>query len=414
MDPRLRKATREAREDFGTAIPRAIDWKEVDAPLFARLEQERRLEASRALGQRLGRGSSVWAASGAVLAAAACFALYAGKTRVATSLDAPVAALPAPVAGNVVGILGSGELLIDGKPAAISAVLHLGDVVETKGTSVTIDRPGKLAMVLEAGTLVRVTHVQGALVLALDTGAVEAQVVPVPAGEAFAVDVAGSRVAVHGTHLRVAREGTHVVVDLNEGAVVVGAAPREGSTVGALVTAPAHADFEAAGLPGSLAVSHDPASVRPPVAVTSPSSSSQPSSASLLLPQLARSPDAHPPAIPWAVPTQTVTRPTAAAPSAPASSEPAPDPNASATLAAAVKACMASRQGPENVGVEVSTTLHLELDDSGHARAARFDPPVAPDVNACAAATIYRTRWSHGGSAEVAVDYKASPAGNAP
>ena len=73
----------------------------------------------------------------------------------------------------------------------------------------TVDRPGKLTLVLERGTRATITHSQGALVLALDEGAVEAQVVPVPSGEAFAVDVGSSRVAVHGTHLRVARAGGH-------------------------------------------------------------------------------------------------------------------------------------------------------------------------------------------------------------
>ena len=46
--------------------------------------------------------------------------------------------------------------------------------------------------------------------------------------------------------------------------------------------------------------------------------------------------------------------------------------------------------------------LHLDLDADGNVRAARFDPPVAPDVNACAAPAIYRTRFTHGGSADVA------------
>ena len=61
---------------------------------------------------------------------------------------------------------------------------------------------------------------------ALDDGAFEAQVTPVPSGEAFAVDVATPtsivRIAVHGTHLRVARAGTRVTVDLTEGVVSIG------------------------------------------------------------------------------------------------------------------------------------------------------------------------------------------------
>jgi hypothetical protein len=410
-DPRLRKVIVEAREDFGTGLPKAIDWSEIDEKLFARLEQERRLQTTRAMGPRGGRNAGVaWGLGAAAVAAAACFALLAGGpgNTHGPSLEAPVTLAPASAAGTVVGILGSGELLVDGKPAALGATLHLGNVIETRGTSVTVDRPGKLTMVLEAGTRAQVTHVQGALIVAIDTGAVEAQVVPVATGEAFAVDVAGSRVAVHGTHLRVERVGDHVAVDLNEGVVVLGAAPREGSTVGTLVTAPAHADFDATTLSDSLVVAHDPFVVRAPVAVGAPTAALQPPSAALLLPPAAHSAEPRAPS----VPAQPVARP-AAIVAATAAAEPAPDANAPATLGAAVRACMAARQSPENVTVEVSTTLHVELDDSGHARAARFDPPVAPDVNACAAPVIYRTRWTHGGSGDVPVDFKLVPPGGA-
>ena len=264
MSNLLRKAIDESREDLGTREARAIDWDALDRELFTRLDQERRLERSRAVGRR----APAWGVGAAVLAAAACFALIAGKTHPSRSIEAPLAIAPRPPPGPSWDP-GSGELLIDGKPAATGATLRLGNVVETRGTSVTVDRPGKLAMILEAGTRATVTHVQGSLVLALDTGAVEAQVVPVASGEAFAVDVMGSRVAVHGTHLRVARDGDRIAVDLNEGVVVLGPAPREGSTVGTLVTAPAHADFEAEGL-GALHVTHEASAVRAPNGIAAP------------------------------------------------------------------------------------------------------------------------------------------------
>ena len=111
------------------------------------------------------------------------------------------------------------------------------------------------------------THVQGALVLALQAGAVEAQVVPVPNGEAFAVDVGRSRVAVHGTHLRVARVGEHVVVDLSEGVVSLGEAPRVGSTLGTLVTAPGARRVHRRRRRGDAAVTHDLAALRAPASL---------------------------------------------------------------------------------------------------------------------------------------------------
>ncbi len=360
-----------------------------------------------------------------MLAAAACFALVAGKAHEPRSIDAPVASLATPPAGNVVGILGVGDLLVDGKPAAVGATLRLGDVVETRGTSVTVDRPGKLSMVIEAGTHFTVTHVQGALVLALDTGAVEAQVVPVPSGEAFAVDVAGSRVAVHGTHLRVAVAGSpgsdHVVVDLNEGVVVVGAAPREGSTVGTLVTAPAHADFAALDLPGTLKVSHESAAVRAAIGIAA-----QPQVVSGAAPGLlstAPSPPRtaeprSPQAVPVAPTASPVVRPTPAASAAssppaapPPPAEPAaPAPDAASVLVGAVRSCVTAHPSAENVTVVVNTTLHVDLDADGNVRAARFEPPVAPDVNICSAPAIYRTRFAHGGSADVVINVTVPPA----
>ena len=155
-------------------------------------------------------------------------------------------------------------MLVDGKVVAGGVPLKLGDVLETGGARATIERPGKVTLTLEPGLKTVVTHVQGALILALERGAVEAQVVPVASGEAFAVDVDGSRVAVHGTHLRVAREGQRVVVDLNEGVVSVGAAPRAGSVLGTLVNAPAHVEFMASDPAGTLEQTHDPSAVRTP------------------------------------------------------------------------------------------------------------------------------------------------------
>jgi hypothetical protein len=274
--------------------------------------------------------------------------------------------------------------------------LRLGDVLETGSARATVERPGKVTLTLEPGSKTVVTHVQGALILALERGAVEAQVVPVLAGEAFAVDVAGSRVAVHGTHLRVARDGERVVVDLNEGVVSIGPAPRTGSVLGMLVNAPAHIEFDSADVAGTLTQTHDPAGVRAPLG--------QPPAAAAVLvasPQ-AHSPVMHtPPAPPFEARPEahlagTSARPVAAPP------EPTPE----NSIANAVRACMAERPRADNVTVVVSTTLHLDLADDGSVQFARFEPPVAPDVNACSVAAIYRERFGHGGTVTIPVDFK--------
>lgn len=88
----------------------------------------------------------------------------------------------------------------------------------------------------------------------------------------------------------------------------------------------------------------------------------------------------------------------------PALALPAVDPNAETTLASAVRSCMLAHPNADNFTVVVSTTLRLELNDDGTVRAALFVPPVASDVNACATASIYRTRFAHAGSASVPID----------
>ncbi|HEY8038651.1 MAG TPA: FecR domain-containing protein [Polyangiaceae bacterium] len=398
MSDALEELIRESRHDLGTAESRKVDWAKVDEGLFARIDEERRAERAQ-LTSAHGRR---WTLVAATLAVAAAVALVVGKARDSRSLDA-VQETADDGAGSIVGIDGAGEVLIDGRPVAVGAALHLGDVVEARGAQATIDRPGKLTLVVERGSKATVTHVQGALVLALLEGAVEAQVVPVPSGEAFAVDVDRSRVAVHGTHLRVARAGDHVVVDLNEGVVSIGAAPRIGSTLGSLVTAPAHMEFTAAVPEGTLTVSHEGADVRAPLALsTAQTKGAAVAFAPPAQPKLEPS-EPHPSAA-LAAAARGEARPAAPPPATPAA--PAIDPDAEGTITGTVRWCMAERPRAENVTVVVNTTLRLELSADGAVRSARFDPPVAPDVNACAVQTIYKTRFAHGGSVAIPIDFR--------
>ena len=96
------------------------------------------------------------------------------------------------------------------------------------------------------------------------------------------------------------------------------------------------------------------------------------------------------------------THPGAPAPAAAPPAEGSPE----EVIANAVRACMAERPRAENVTVVVRTTLGLELGDDGTVRAARFDPPVAPDVNSCAATSIYKAHFGHGGSEAIAIDFE--------
>jgi ferric-dicitrate binding protein FerR (iron transport regulator) len=398
MSGALDKRVAEARAEFGSRAAKDVDWDAVDAALFAGIDREH--DADRARFAPPQRRALTVAVVG-LAAAAALVAVLAGKGREEPDVDGTAAA---DGAGTIVAIDVDGSLptlLIDGKPAARGAMLHLGDVLETRGSRATIERPGKLSATIEPGSRTVVTHVHGALVLALDQGAIEAQVVPVVSGEAFAVDVDGSRVAVHGTHLRVARQGERVVVDLNEGVVAVGEAPRAGSVVGALVNAPAHVEFSASNPIGTLEQTHDLSAVRPPAQTRTEAT---PDHALLLSPPSQSSSVRRPAAPAVGEPRPDVhTQPVASGPSVPTASRPEVSPEES--VAQAVRSCIAERLHPENVTVVVSTMLHLELADDGSVRSARFDPPVAPDVNTCAAQAIFRQRFDHGGAAAIAVDF---------
>jgi ferric-dicitrate binding protein FerR (iron transport regulator) len=388
----LDERVREARSELGRREAAGIDWDAVDRGLFEaidRIERDQRAERRAELSRGEGARGRFWGLAAAGLGAAAVAALVVGKVREPRPLD-DVQATEEGEAGEVVAIDGAGSLLVNGTPAAIGTELHRGDVLEARGAQASIERPGKLTLEVERGTRATVTHVRGALVLSLADGAVEAQVTPVATGEAFAVDVDRSRVAVHGTHLRVERHGDAVVVDLNEGVVSVGDAPRTGSTMGALVTAPAHAQFSAASAEATLSVTHDPDAVRAAALL-----GAAPVKVSPLPPAATSLPRTAPTEPHGAIAGGPLSHAGTHAPS-PASPAPAAapvDPNAESTLAGQVRRCMTEGTHADGVTVVVSTTLHLELNDDGSVRSARFEPPVAPDVNACAATSIYKTRF---------------------
>jgi ferric-dicitrate binding protein FerR (iron transport regulator) len=397
----LDKLIGEARERLGVREAENVDWQSVDEGLFARIAAEQHAERARFASGR----ERAWAVTGAAaLAAAAVVAIVAaraGQDRV------PVAAPAAPdeVLASVVRVDGEGPGLVGGVLAERGSPVHLNDAIEAVGGDVLIERAGKLRFLLEKGSAVRVTHGQGGhgpLVLALERGAVEADVVPVPSGESFAVDVGPSRVAVHGTHLRVSRDETHGRIDLSEGVVAVGDAPRAGEVLGAIVTAAAHAEFLASDARGTLKVDHDPAALRAPVdlgalASVPPSAPSEPTGSDHAAPAhdgttrssgavgASRGAESHPVV-------------SAASSSSGASPE--------QTLANAVWACMAGRPRAENVTVLVSTTLHLDVGDDGLVKSARFEPPVLPDVNECASRWIYKMHFAHPGPLAIGIDFR--------
>lgn len=396
----LDKLIEEAREGLGVREAQNVDWRSVDDALFSRIAAERHAERSRFASGR----ERAWAVTGAVaLAAAGVVAIVAAKPGHDRSPVAPSVVVD-EVLATVVHLDGEGTALINGSAVERGAPIRTNDEIDAVAGDVLVERTGKLRFLVEKGSSVRVTHGQGdhgPLVLALDRGAVEADVVPVPSGEAFAVDIGPSRVAVHGTHLRVSREELHARIDLSEGVVAVGEAPRAGPVLGAIVYAPAHAEFDAADARGTLSVVHDAEAVRGPAdlgAVTaSAATSSEPATPERGVPAHADTPGRGAVATPRVAEAHTAP---SASPSSSSSSSP------EQTLANAVWACMAGRPRAENVTVLVSTTLHLDVADDGMVRSARFEPPVLPDVNECASRWIYKMHFAHPGPLAIGIDFR--------
>lgn len=236
-----------------------VDWKSVDDKLFARIEQEPRpLQASdeaREHGARV-----VWIGSAIALAAAAAALVLVHPA--STGVDAHAQAT------QNAGVVAAGDV----QGHVPGAQLARGDRIDVVDQVAYFEAPNAVRWSAPRGSKLVVEHAASPLVLSLDNGAAEAQVTPVPNGEAFAIDVTASsgevvRVAVHGTHLRVAREGDKITVDLTEGVVSIGAPPRRGSTIGQLVTAPAHVELDARDL-SSVRVDHAASAVRPAERVT--------------------------------------------------------------------------------------------------------------------------------------------------
>lgn len=361
-----------------------IDWKSVDEKLFARLEQEPRPLATEEEPERGGR--VVWIASAVTLAAAAAALFFvhpARDTVEPTSGRAPSA-----------GVVSFGDVSIGANASAAhtGTQLNRGDRIDVVDQVAYFESPGAVRWASQQGSVLHVEHAASPLVLSLEKGSAEAQVTPVPSGEAFAIDVTASsgatvRVAVHGTHLRVARDGDKITVDLTEGVVSIGAPPRRGSTIGQLVTAPAHVELDARDL-SSVHVDHSPSAVRPAERVT-PAPRADQETAFVAPPpvQITSSPSS-----PHVVTSQTQKpqQPTSVVPTPPAPAMlTTPD-----EIASAIAACGKDAVAPQT---SFSTTLSLQVGDDGTVQNARFTPPLLPEARDCAANVIYkRTKLSAG------------------
>jgi hypothetical protein len=398
LDHVLREARSEERPE--------IDWKRVDVRLFERVMQDD--AQARALAEHRGKLGAWMGLAG--LAAVCVTAIAIGSApaaHVPTSANASwngpwnesARAAGERSPGDLVLQQGSGEVRIDGANARMGVRPEAGETIDTHGARALFESEGHVSWLLESDSRIRIERTMGAgsaLVLALARGAVEAQVTPVTSGEAFAIDVEGIRVAAHGTHLRVARDGDHVVVDLSEGTVSIGAPPKVGSTYGTLVTAPAHVEFRTSALASTLSIDHDAASVRRVAELNSVSDEGASTNALRHSSSSGGPAREETPASPQGWMSKPIPRSSTATP--------VPNPQADALVANAIRACVTGRPHSTEVTVTVSSTLTIDVQDDGFAHLANFDPPLAPDIQACASRAIYGVRFVSAGPHKIPLE----------
>lgn len=307
------------------------------------------------------------------------------------------------------------------------ASLRGGDLVEATEGPVRFGRDGILTWTLSAGGRLRVVsgigHEELRHVVALESGALDVEVVPrdhaseappsTPA-ERFVVEVGGARVAVHGTAFRVVRSTQGIVVDVSRGVVAVG--PRDGAPgSGHRLQAPERAAFglDGRGYRTLPARSADVASTDERYAGASVelvgTDRDRAESPGPLGDPLGGDPGAattepRPGASVAPAPGASGGGRGAGAPSAPAVSAATPD-----RIGAEVASCIRrARAASADARVTVSSSLVVDVDATGAPRSVRFDPPIRPDLQACAQ-TVFGRRFAGAGHVVVPIEVVLEP-----
>jgi hypothetical protein len=282
---------------------------------------------------------------------------------------------PTTTVPHVVAKLSSDPL--NGDQLAIGTRVTAGDrelVVEHQGRARWTLEPHATASVADAGEF---------LTLKLESGALSAAVVPNPKPETFAVEVGGTRVAVHGTAFRVERAGERVLVAVSEGTVAV--EPSGAHSMPAfLLRRDSRGSFALDGRSGS---------------VEGNASAITPSSGARSHREVARAPrPAHLPPAPQAAQAaqagaplepSAAQAPAPAQPSQPAQQLPA-QPSISdiesgvSSALELMNRCFHDKTQSTGIGVSANTGLTLSVAGDGTIQSVTFAPPLAPAVEDCA------------------------------
>lgn len=367
-----------------------IDWERVEQRLFERVEREPvRMPAVR----------HPW---GPVVAVAAAAAVIAAFTALAGSDNGSRADASSPPAGTVLPSSQAQHPI-----AAIEeSQLHVRDRIEAGPSPLLVRHPGLAAWSLEPRSTVIVEQLGPSVRLSLEAGKVRVEVKPGSDTDAFVVRVDDTTVSVHGTVFSVERLADRASVHVEQGAVSIGSRTRRGSVGKWLMVAPSAGTFSLDGARvAAFAEASSVPAAGPPVDREAPSSQvfvpSSPALSAALEPpagphepHLAVEPARQPSQPPGTAGVEPATAPPDE--SLPERLTPAVARATLDRLAAGIAECH-RRLRPSRAGdplqVSVHTNLSITVAAEGNVSIGRFDPPLAPDVQACAGGVLMSVRF---------------------
>lgn len=254
--------------------------------------------------------------------------------------------------------------------------LALGTHVTAGDQPLVVEHAGRARWTLEPHASASLAVSGQFLTLRLESGALSAQVVPSPQPETFAVEVGGTRVAVHGTAFRVERAGDRVLVAVSEGTVAVEAAGAHAAPA-FLLRRDSRGNFGLDGPSGnvegnaSAVVSDSGAQSHREVAAGA--AAVQAHSPTPIAHASSHAPTSHPAAAP--VP---------AAPQLPVQPSISEIETGVSSALELMNRCFHDQTKASGSRVSASTGLTLSVTGDGAVRSVTFAPPLAPAVEDCA------------------------------
>ena len=382
----LRQMIDEARAESLTPVA----WDELEARLLYAVDRDRARSTAYP-------AEAPWSRLFAYVAVAAAMVLGIGAAgRLRATADEPRS-------GALVAIE---SLPVLSSRALDARALHVGDRIETNAEPIRFEVADAVRWTAGPRSIVEVRAVGDSSgvgqTVQLVRGELRAEVVPRPASEglveAFGVEVGRTRVAVHGTAFRVVNEGESALVEVDHGAVAVGPVGHVGETTGHLLVGRSRARFSLDG--GREAVRLEMDSTDAPSSATAPVPNESGAKQALddpgsPAPSSRASSGVAPTAFRGVVNTPPSAEPEARSATRVPTSEPTVAPSAAPlsrpTLTASVVrsgliACFGARQAGSFSSVRISfaSQLRFTLRPDGTIQAARFEPPIAPELQSCA------------------------------